>query len=83
MAAARPGRVAIDVVDEGPRIPSEELGRVFDKFYRGAQAGKTLGSGLGLSIARGIVELCGGSIGVESTPRGNRFTVLLPVVSST
>ena len=76
------GVVHFTVADEGESIPAEELGLVFDAFYRGKQAtAKGLkGSGLGLTICRGIVEAHGGRIWAESAPgKGNRFHFTLPL----
>lgn len=71
----------IRVQDQGPGIPSEELPRVFDRFFRGRSAGKDRsGTGMGLSIARGIMEAHGGSLRVESPAgQGAVFTMVLPV----
>jgi signal transduction histidine kinase len=87
----RPGRVALrasrsghtvslEVEDEGPGIPEDELERVFERFYRGdgreADGG---GAGLGLAIARWIVELHGGTIRAEpGDPHGGHMVVTLP-----
>ncbi|MBN1205912.1 MAG: HAMP domain-containing protein [Myxococcaceae bacterium] len=71
-------RVRFEVKDTGEGIPSEEQGRIFEKFYRapGAPAG---GAGLGLSIARDIVHAHGGEIGVVSaTGQGSTFWFTLP-----
>ena len=74
--------VRVQVVDTGAGIAAEDLPRVFDRHYRGAAPGDgdaAEGAGLGLAIARKIVELHGGSIRVESEPgRGSRFVVELP-----
>ncbi len=59
------GAVRVSVIDHGPGIPPEERERVFDRFYRGAR-----GIGLGLAVARGLVEAHGGKIWVETTPGG-------------
>ena len=70
------------VEDHGPGIPPEDLPRVFERFFRGRQAGDQHvdGTGLGLAIARGIVELHGGRIWAESQPKGgSRFCFTLPV----
>ena len=80
---ARPdrGRVAIEVCDQGPGIPEEEASRVFERFYRAdvARASSHGGAGLGLAIARWIVDLHGGDIRAESRqPTGCRMVVLLP-----
>jgi signal transduction histidine kinase len=73
--------VRIEVSDEGPGIPAEESGRVFERFYRSdqARASSDGGSGLGLAIAKWIVDMHGGDIRAEPRiPRGCRMVVLLP-----
>jgi signal transduction histidine kinase len=80
---ARPekGQVAIEVTDEGPGIPEEEVSRVFERFYRAdaARSSTDGGAGLGLAIARWIVDLHGGAIRAERRePTGCRMVVLLP-----
>jgi NtrC-family two-component system sensor histidine kinase KinB len=78
---ARPddGSIAFEVVDSGPGIPKEQQLRLFGKFAQG-RAGKTGLAGLGLYIAREIVEAHGGFIGVESeVGRGSRFFFRIPV----
>lgn len=62
-AAMRDGALAIEVADDGPGIPPELLGSVFDRFTKSAQS---RGSGLGLSIARAIVTAHGGTITAAS-----------------
>jgi signal transduction histidine kinase len=57
--------ISISIMDTGVGIPAEELDKVFDKFYR-ARGAKASGSGLGLTIARRIVEAHGGRIGISS-----------------
>jgi signal transduction histidine kinase len=77
------GRVAIEVLDEGPGIPEEEASRVFERFYRAdsARSSSHGGAGLGLAIARWIVDLHGGDIRAERrAPTGCRMVVLLPGV---
>jgi signal transduction histidine kinase len=74
-----PGAVEFDVRDDGPGIPTQELERVFERFYRADQARSAGESGLGLSIARWIVELHGGTIRVDpSVTHGCRMVVRLP-----
>ncbi len=74
-------RVEIRVSDTGPGILPEELPRVFDRFYRAdpSRARSTGGSGLGLTIARRLVEAHGGAIESKSTVgEGSSFTIRLP-----
>lgn len=71
------GAVQVSVIDHGPGIPLEEQGRVFDRFYRGAR-----GIGLGLAVARGLVEAHGGKIWAETTPGGGAtISFTLPLVA--
>lgn len=68
---ARPlgGKIRIEVRDNGPGIPQEEQHRVFEAFYRMAQAGSSPeGTGLGLAIAASLVALHGDKLNVESAP---------------
>ncbi len=76
--ASAAGRGAeVSVVDTGVGIPPEHLCHVFDRFWQGDVRRK--GAGLGLAIARGIVEAHGGRIRAESAPgRGSTFTFTLP-----
>ncbi|MGD8406871.1 MAG: sensor histidine kinase, partial [Anaerolineales bacterium] len=74
--------IVVEVADSGPGIPSEELSKIFEELYRGANARGVEGSGLGLALVQRIVELHGGQIDVRSTqddPRGTVFTLRLPV----
>ena len=59
-----PGRVAIEVQDQGMGIAGEDLGRVFDPYF----TTRRTGTGLGLAISKNIVEGLGGTIGVSSRP---------------
>lgn len=71
--------VQISVSDTGPGIPHEDLPRVFDRFWHDRRTSKIRSTGLGLAIARGIIEAHGGRIRVESTPgQGSTFTFTLP-----
>jgi signal transduction histidine kinase len=80
-AAAAGGKMQFQVQDSGSGIRPEDLPRVFDRFYRGDPARPQNGeSGLGLAIAKSIVEAHGGSIQVESPPgQGAVFTITLPL----
>ena len=73
--------VRMEVSDQGPGISEEEADRVFERFYRAdaARPAGAGGAGLGLAIARWIVDLHGGDIRVEQVhPRGCRMVVMLP-----
>jgi signal transduction histidine kinase len=72
---------AIIVCDDGPGLPAEDAARVFQRFYRGSNAAERYdrGSGLGLPVAKAIVEAHQGGITLESEPgQGVVVTVLLP-----
>jgi PAS domain S-box-containing protein len=75
----------IQVTDQGPGMPREEQERIFEKFFRGPASSKgTEGLGLGLNIAKHIVEAHGGAISVESAPgRGTIVTIALPLAGET
>jgi signal transduction histidine kinase len=73
----------LEVTDSGVGIPKEKVPFVFDKFYQIGQQARTKGAGLGLAIAREVVEAHGGRIWVESTPNvGTTFRVSLPMVQT-
>jgi two-component system sensor histidine kinase KdpD len=80
-ARAKNGKIVIGVADRGPGIEENERFRIFEKFYRGrAHRYDTKGTGMGLAIAKGIVEAHGERIWVESEPgRGSAFYFTLPV----
>jgi two-component system sensor histidine kinase KdpD len=66
------------VSDQGPGIPTETVPRIFEKFYRVSSS--SAGTGIGLSIAKGIVEAHGGTISATNNPKhGCRFSVSLPL----
>ena len=74
--------LTMSIQDEGPGILAQDLPRVFDKFYRGSSrsVNRREGTGMGLAIARGIVEAHGGRIWVENRPgRGSTFSLSVPV----
>src|SRR4029078_13036453 len=73
------GRIECSVADNGPGIPAAQIPRLFGKFWQ-AKRGDGRGVGLGLAIARGIVEAHGGTISVErQLGAGTRFSYGLPV----
>ncbi len=76
--------VEIDVIDDGPGIPEQQLEHIFERFSRG-DAGETQrvgGTGLGLAISKSLIELHGGTIGAESTPgMGSTFRIRLPTIA--
>ena len=79
-ARHRNGSLEVAVADTGTGIPAHDLALVFEPFYRADPARSGAGSGLGLTLARSIVEGLGGHITAESHPdAGSRFTVCLPV----
>jgi len=83
VSAARDGdRARFVVADTGPGIARIELPHIFEPYWSG-RAGKKTGTGLGLFIAKAIVEAHGGSLGVQSEEgQGATFTVVLPVAAS-
>ena len=80
-ASAGEGSVVVTVSDTGATIPSHKLRAIFDRFFRldEARGSATGGAGLGLAIAREIVELHGGSISAASENGRTTFTVELPL----
>lgn len=74
------GKVCIVFSNEGAKIPKEKLNHIFEKFYRAdeSRSSSTGGAGLGLAIAKEIVELHGGEISAQSDEIQTRFIVILP-----
>jgi signal transduction histidine kinase len=78
-AESEGGKVLIAIADTGPGIPRENLGDIFNPYWQAKRTAR-LGAGLGLPIAKGIVESHGGRIWVESEPgNGTKFFFTLPV----
>jgi len=76
--------VRLEVIDTGTGIPPEEVERVFERFYRGSDSLQREGFGLGLAIARRMVDVMGGEIGATSEEgKGSTFWVRLPVAAPT
>ncbi len=78
-ASVQDGEVVLDVADDGNGIRREDLGRIFDPFYRGSPEGQppSSGTGLGLAICRAFVEANGGSVVALSQGRGRGATLRL------
>ncbi len=78
--AAQNGQVQVEVADHGCGMSEATMRFIFDKFYQGDPAHQQAGNGLGLSIVKRIVTICGGTIQVRSAPgAGAVFTVTLPM----
>ncbi|MFO7773845.1 MAG: ATP-binding protein, partial [Dehalococcoidia bacterium] len=84
VAVTRDGQVEVRVSDSGEGIPVEDLPNIFERFYRvdRSRARATGGSGLGLTIAKRLVEAHGGTITVQSeVGKGSSFSFTVPVVN--
>src|SRR4029078_11578689 len=77
-AERRDESVLFTISDDGPGIPKEHLSDIFHPFWQAKRA-ERMGAGLGLPIAKGIVESHGGRIWVESEETGSSFYFTLPV----
>lgn len=80
-----PGKVEVDISDNGPGIGPEHASKIFDRFYRAdsSRSREIGGTGLGLSIAQWVVEANGGRIDlVSKVGRGSTFHILLPATPS-
>jgi signal transduction histidine kinase len=72
--------VGLSVADTGIGMSPEQVGRVFERFYRADPSGNTPGTGLGMSLVKEIVELQGGRVDLSSVPgQGTRVTLWLPL----
>lgn len=79
VTASGNGAVEISVRNSGPAIPERDQARIFERFYRGAQARHVPGSGMGLAIVQQIMRAHNGHLAVSSAPdRGTVFTLSLP-----
>lgn len=78
-----PQAVELQFLDQGVGIEPQECEKVFEPFYRGKSSGNRQGSGLGLFLARRIIDLHGGAIAVSpNQPSGARVTITIPGVSA-
>jgi len=77
------GSAVVTVADDGVGIAPEELDRIFERFYRSTDARSEDGTGVGLTVSRGIAEAHGGSLTAESEGRGHgaRFLLVLPLAA--
>lgn len=75
-------QATVKITNKGKQIPKEKLDKIFEKFYRldSSRTSKTGGRGLGLAIAKEIVELHGGRIYAESDMKETTFSVILPII---
>jgi len=83
MVGQEDGYIHLSVRDLGLGIPPAEQEKIFEKFYRGANAvsRKIRGSGIGLSLTKSVAEMHGGDVRVESQPgQGSTFTLRIPIV---
>jgi signal transduction histidine kinase len=79
VTASGDGIIEISVGNSGPAIPERDQARIFERFYRGAQARHVPGTGMGLAIVQQIMRAHKGHLRVSSTPeRGTVFTLSLP-----
>lgn len=79
VARMHDGELTIAVLDRGPGIAVIDQPRLFERFYRGQSSGQHAGSGMGLSIARGLLAAEGGRVWAESRPEGGAiFTIAVP-----
>jgi two-component system phosphate regulon sensor histidine kinase PhoR len=79
-ARASENQVILSVEDTGVGIPSEDLLRIFERFYKSDRSRSSTGTGLGLAIARHLVEAHGGNIWVESSEaEGSIFSFSIPL----
>jgi two-component system phosphate regulon sensor histidine kinase PhoR len=79
---AAEGGVEFHVTDYGAPIPEDELNRLFEKGFRGRAAASQPGSGLGLYMAKAVVEVHGGTLSVENLPEsGKKFRIWLPIAA--
>ena len=80
--AAAEGGIEFLVIDHGPGLHEDEMGRVFEKFFRGRDVAALAGSGLGLYMARAVLEVHGGTVTVQNAAAGGAvFRIWLPITA--
>ena len=73
----------IDVADNGPGIAADEREKIFSRYYRGRISGSQAGTGLGLTLARHLIERHGGTLELLDNPQGgSTFRIFLPSASN-
>ena len=78
-ASERDGSVVVEVSDDGPGVPPDQLARIFDRFYRAGVPSRRPGSGLGLAIAAAVAAAHDGNVSAAlNEPHGLRVTLTLP-----
>ena len=78
-ARIEPDGLHVSVTDQGPGLDPGELEHLFERFYRGHAARQTtFGTGMGLSITRGLLAAAGGRIWAENVPGGAKFSMVIP-----
>ncbi len=70
--------LSVCVVNSGPVIPEDKLGKVFNKFYQADESHAAPGNGVGLAIVKQVIDLHGGNVNVRSKDNVTAFTVFLP-----
>lgn len=76
---SREQMILVQVSNQGPHVAEAHLERIFDKFFRVTAADKVTGTGLGLSVCKGIIEAHNGRIWAKNTPDGFMFNFTLPI----
>ena len=69
----------VQVANQGPPVPPDQLEHIFERFHRITNAGQISGTGLGLSICKGIIDAHGGRLWAENLPQAFAFNLLLPL----
>jgi len=83
LAEASTPSVCIEVQDHGIGMSADEVSHVTERFYRADKSGAILGTGLGMSIVKEIIDLLGGQLHIDSTPgSGTKVTVWLPIIQA-